>query len=148
MRWLAGFLALALSLALAPAGAQESTSAVVTLEPVRVTVGDPISLVITVEHDAGVSIQAPTELEAFAPLDLIDILPAETRDIGEGRNETRFEYQLAAFIIGEVELEPVAITVGGSVVLRVEPEPVTVESVVPPDAPVQFRDLKPPLADS
>ncbi len=148
MRWVVCVAALGLALVLARAGGQEGYSAQVTIEPQRVTVGDRITLSISVEHDPGVVLEAPDDPEAFAPLDLIDVRDPVTREIAGGRSETLFEYELAAFLIGDVEPSPLSITATGAEVLRVEPPSIVVESVVPPDAPLQFRDLKAPLQAS
>jgi hypothetical protein len=139
---------MALPLVVASVGGQEAFTASVTVEPQRVTVGDRITLSISIEHDPGVALEAPDNPEAFAPLDLVDVREPETGDVGDGRSETRFEYELAAFVIGEIDLEPLSITEDGAEVLRVEPALIMVDSVVPPDAPVQFRDLKAPLQAS
>ena len=148
MRWAVYLAALVLALIIGQADGQEAYSAQVTIEPQHVTVGDRIILSISVEHAAGVVLEAPDEPEAFAPLDLIDVREPVTREVAGGRSETLFEYELAAFVIGNVELSPLSITATGAEVLRVKPASIVVESVVPPDAPVQFRDLKAPLQAS
>ena len=145
MRWLLGLAAMAAALAVVSAGAQEAITATVRLEPPRVTVGDRITLTIAVEHSGDVVVSVPDDREAFQPLDLIEVLPIATRDVGSGRVESVFSFDLAAFLIGEVEMESIAIMVDGLEVLHVQPEAVFVESVVPPDAPVQLRGLKAPL---
>ena len=148
MRWTVFVAALMLALVLSRAGGQEAYSAEVPIEPQRVTVGDRMILSISIEHDSGVVPEAPDDPEAFVPLDLINVREPVTKEVAGGRSETRFEYELTAFIIGEVELSPLAITAAGAEVLRVEPASIVVESVVPPDAPLQFRDLKAPLQAS
>ena len=145
MRWLVGVAAVAAALGIVSAGAQAATTADAMLEPSRVTVGDRITLTIAVEHSADVSVSVPDDHEAFEPLDLIEILPLETRDVGGGRMESVFSFELAAFIIGEIELNPIAITVDGLEALRVQPEHIIVESVVAPGAAAQLRGLKAPL---
>ncbi len=148
MRWAVYVAALVLALVSSRAGGQEAYSAQVTIEPQHVTVGDRLILSISIQHDLGIVLEAPDDPEAFAPLDLIDVREPSTREIAGGRSETRFEYELAAFLIGDVELGPLSITATGAEVLRVEPASIVVESVVPPDAPLQFRDLKAPLQAS
>ena len=149
MRWLVVGAAVAAALGIVSAGAQAAITADVMLEPSRVTVGDRVTLTIAVEHNADVSVSVPDDHEAFEPLDLIEILPLETRDVGGGRMESVFSFELAAFIIGEIELNPIAITVDGLEALRVQPEHIIVESVVPPGAAPgaapQLRGLKAPL---
>jgi len=153
VRWLLGIAAVTAALGVVSAGAQAAITADVILEPRGVTVGDRITLTITVEHSEDILVSAPDDREAFKPLDLIEVLPPETRDIGSGRMESVFSFELAAFSIGEFKLEPIAITSDGLEVLHVLPEAVLVESVVPPDAApdaepdaaVQLRGLKAPL---
>ena len=140
---------MAAALGIVSAGAQAAITADVMLEPSRVTVGDRVTLTIAVEHNADVSVSVPDDHEAFDPLDLIEILPLETRDAGGGRMESVFSFELAAFLIGEIELKPITITVDGLEALRVQPEHIIVESVVPPGAApgaaAQLRGLKAPL---
>ena len=145
MRWLLGVVAVAAALGMLSAGAQESIAADVTLEPRRVTVGDRITLTIAVEHESEVSVSVADDPEVFEPLDLIEVFPLETRDLGGGRTESVFSFELAAFLIGEIEPAPIAITVDGLDVLQLQPEQIVVESVVPPDTALQLRDLKPLL---
>ena len=149
MRWLVGVAAVAAALGAVSAGAQAVITADVTLEPSRVTVGDRITLTIAVEHSVDVSVSAPDDPGAFEPLDLIEILALETREVGSGRMESVFSFELAAFLIGEFELEPIVITADGLEVITVQPGAVFVESVVLPDAArdmaVQLRGLKAPL---
>ena len=148
-----GVAAVASALGIVSAGAQAAITADVTLEPPRVTVGDRITLTITVEHDTEVAVSAPDAHEAFEPLDLIEVLPPEARDVGGGRMESVFSFELSAFLIGEIELKPIAITADGLEVLHVQPEAIFVESVVlpsaapdaAPDAAAQLRGLKAPL---
>ncbi|MCH8161749.1 MAG: hypothetical protein IIB88_07620 [Chloroflexi bacterium] len=149
MRWLLSAATVAAALGIVSAGAQAAITADVTLAPPRVTVGDRITLTITVEHDTEVAVSAPDAHEAFEPLDLIEVLPPETRDVGGGRMESVFSFELSAFLIGEIELKPIAITADGLEVLHVQPEAIFVESVVLPDAApdmaAQLRGLKAPL---
>ena len=144
-----GVAAVAAALGIVSAGAQAAITADVTLAPPRVTVGDRIALTITVEHDTEVAVSAPDAHEAFEPLDLIEVLPPETRDVGGGRMESVFSFELSAFLIGEIELKPIAITADGLEVLHVQPEAIFVESVLlpdaAPDAAAQLRGLKAPL---
>jgi len=148
VRWLLGVAAVAAVLGIVSAGAQAAITADVTLEPPRVTVGDRITLTIAVGHSVDVSVSVPDDPEAFEPLDLIEALPPETRDAGGGRVESVFSFELAAFLTGEIELKPIAITADGLEVLYVQPEEIVAESVVPPDAPLQLKDLKAPLEAS
>lgn len=148
MRWPACAIAVVLALLAAHVTGQQTYPTTVTIEPDRVTVGDRITLTIAVEHPSDVALSVPDDPEAFDPLDVIDVREPATQELSGGRSETTFEYVLAAFLIGEVELEPIIITADGADARRVKPEPIIVESVVPPDAVAQFRDLKPPLVAS
>jgi hypothetical protein len=92
-----------------------------------------------------VSVSVLDDRDAFEPLDLIEIFPPEARSIGAGRIESVFAFELAAFLTGDVELEPIAITADGLDVLYLQPKAIVVESVVPPDEAAQLRGLKAPL---
>jgi len=145
MRWLLGVGALAAVLGVVNVGAQTAIIADVTLEPQRVMVGDRVMLTVVVEHDSDVIVSVSDDPEAFQPLDLIEVLPPATNSLGGGRSESTFSFELAAFLIGEIELNDIAISVDGVEVLTVQPDEIVVESVLPPDAPLQLKDLKAPL---
>ena len=79
MGWWVGVAGGAAAVCSGGAGAQAAITADVTLAPRRVTVGDRITLTIVVDHSADTFVSAPDDREAFEPLDLVEILPPETR---------------------------------------------------------------------
>ena len=130
--------------------AQEAMTIEVTVEPARATVGDRLTLTIIARHPPGTSLEGPDRPGQFLPLELVALRPAETSDIAQGVQETRFEYILTAFRTGEVQLPPLHISATGaeSEDFVVQPPPVTIESVLPADGAGTLRGVKPPLAVS
>ena len=144
-------LALALIWTATPsAAAQTPIDFDVTLEPSRATVGDRLTLTIVARHSAGTQLAAPDGPEDFAPLELVEVRPPETRDVGDGLQETRFTYVLAAFQTGELRPPPLTITARGESegAATVQPPAVTIESVLTAGANPELRDLKGPLQAS
>ena len=133
-----------------PAAAQDPVTFEVTIQPERATVGDHLTLTIVVRHPSDRSLEAPRTQGDFAPLRLIEVRPPETRDVGDGLQETQFEYVLAAFRPGEVRPVPLRIRVSGlqDTILTVQPPSVVIESVLPADSPVELRPLGSPLQAS
>jgi hypothetical protein len=120
------------------------------MDRARATVGDHLTLTIVARHPAGTRLEAPDGTDDFAPLELIEVRPPETRDAGGGQQETHFVYVLAAFQTGEVRPPPLRVAMLGAkrAVTTLQPPAVTIESVLPADGPLQLRDLKPPLRAS
>jgi hypothetical protein len=139
---LASFVALT-----SPAGAQAPVSFDVTLEPTRATVGDHLTLTIIAHHPPEVPLEVPTSPGEFDPLDLIELRPAESRDVAGGLQETRFVYVVAAFRTGEMQPPRLHVAALGeqNVATTLQPPIVFIESVLPDAAPPDLRDLKEPL---
>ena len=150
LRWIV-FVAYALALGfvvLAPsAHAQASVTVDSTIEPARATIGDHLTLTVVARHPAAMELIAPEERGDFLPLELVEVRPPETRDVGDGLQETRLVYLLAAFETGSVQPQPLELTAdgGSQVVATVQPPAVVIESVLPAGAPAQLRDVKGPL---
>lgn len=117
----------------------------------RATVGDRVTIMLTVEHDAGVEVALPDDQTAFGEFEVLEARRPEERDLGDGRSQVRVTYVVAAFATGDLTLPPLEVTyrgagsAGGAVASA--PIPLTVESVLPPgETPQDVRDLKPQLA--
>lgn len=132
------------------ASAQEAKTFGITLQPARATVGDHLALTITIRHSPAAQLEAPGSLDDFAPLELIEVRPPDTRDVTAGLQETRFVYVLAAFQTGEVRPPPLRVAVHGAQdeVATLQPPAALIESVVSPGSPATLRDLKGPLVAS
>jgi hypothetical protein len=119
----------------------------VTADRQRVTVGDPIALTLTVEHDDGVAVTLPEDAAAFGDFEVLEVGPPETRSLGSGRSRVRVTYVVAAFTTGDLTLPALEVSyrdAGGSGIVAAAPIAIAVESVLPPgETPTDIRDLKP-----
>lgn len=122
----------------------------VTMEPSRATVGDELTLTVVVTHPSGSQITGPDAPGQFAPLELIEARPPESRDAPGGVRETRFVYVLAAFETGILRppLLPFRTEGESGSIETVRPPAVTIESVLPADGDRQLRDITGPLQAS
>jgi hypothetical protein len=142
--------AVLLTLALLPSSAHAQTPASfeLTLEPTTATVGDRLTLTITATHAQDDRIDAPENPVTFGSLDVLDIRRPVTVDAGDGLQETRFVYVVAAFKTGFLEAEPVEVAAfvdGREQRATLDVAAVTIESVLPDGEP-EVRDLAGPLA--
>ena len=147
IRWRVAASLLAVSL-VAHVGAQADEPVVLTaIDPAVVTVGDPVSLVVTVSHaaDARVVWPDPFEIDPFELVDLRLIAP-----VPEGnRVQSSAELTLTAFELGELRVPGFVVevvdTAGDTVTLSTDAAMVTVESVGR-DEGGDIRDIKGPIA--
>lgn len=111
-RWGAGrapALVCLLALALTPSTASSQSSIRAEVDTTVVTIGDRITLTITVDHPAASRATLPDSLDV-APFEVLDAraLPVETT--GAEASST-FELTLTAFELGELEIPPVPVRV-------------------------------------
>ena len=117
------------------------------VDPVVITVGDPVRLVVMVDHDAGSEVVWPDPLE-LDPFELLAIrslepVPEGTRVLsGAELTVTAFELGELALPVFEVEVIDAA---GGAVTLSTDATVVSVESVGR-DEGGDIRDIRGPLA--
>jgi hypothetical protein len=132
------------------------TSAVWAQEPVAqagvdfttVTVGDRITLTITVRHDSAQVVgwpEAPADLDPFEVLHFGVSPPSHLND----RRVSRAQYVLTTFDLGDLEVPSIELALRGegaaeSRVLLTDPVPISVVSVQPDSADIV--DIKAPLA--
>jgi hypothetical protein len=112
----------------------------------KLTVGDRFRYLIKVEADQGTNVfLAPGGLPA--PLELTKTPSSGTRNIGGGRVEVVLDIEVAAFVPGQLDLEPIALRYrlpgGQSGELRTPPSSINILSVLPANADSIPRDLKP-----
>ncbi|MEJ2239589.1 MAG: hypothetical protein P8X82_14935, partial [Gemmatimonadales bacterium] len=130
--------------------AQQSPPTIRTeLDTVEITVGDPLSLTVTVEHDAGSSVVWPDSIDlgSFELLDAALLDPVRDGD----RVESTARVDLTAFELGDLEIPSFDVTVLGAdssaVKLSTDGWTVTVASVGLDDSG-DIRDIKGPLGMS
>jgi hypothetical protein len=128
--------------------AQQSPPTIRTeLDTLEITVGDPLSLTVTVEHDAGSSVVWPDSVD-LGPFELLDAVQMEP--VGDGdRVASAARFRLTAFELGELEIPSFDVTVLGAdsastAVLSTEALKVTVASVGL-DESGDIKDVKGPL---
>ena len=117
------------------------------VDPAVVTVGDPVSLVVTVSHGADARVVWPDPFE-LDPFELVDMrLLAPTREGNQVRSSA--ELTLTAFELGALTVPTFAVEVvdatGDTVRLSTDAAGVTVESVGR-DEGGDIRDIKGPIA--
>lgn len=135
---------LLLTAAASPASAQSTVRSEV--DTTVVTVGDRVSLTITVDHPSGAQASLPDSLDV-GPFEVLDAsaLPVETTE--EGARST-FELTLTAFELGDLEIPPVPVEVvaGDGSVETLETDRFGVEVVsVGTDETGDIRDIHGPL---
>ncbi|MDP9237756.1 MAG: BatD family protein [Chloroflexota bacterium] len=144
---------MALMLRALPVAAQAPGAAVsspsVTLSPPTATVGDQLTLTITVEHDAGVSVTAPGFGANLGGLELVSKAPPATTDSAADRSQTTFSYTLTAFSTGTFTVPALVLDyasqAGSTGTVATEATTVTISSVVTADD-TDLRPLKPQLS--
>jgi len=134
--------------ATAPVSAEEPViQGVDVFLPDRVTVGDQVRYVITIESDPGLEFSlVPSSLPAF--IEVVGAAEVTSRPIGGGRVEITMSLLLAAFVPGELEVPPLVLRYFGPEVaggeLRTPATQLSVASVLPAEPAIpQPRDLKP-----
>lgn len=144
---LAALLAAVLS-STAASQAQQPVLANARLDPSRATVGDRITLTVTIHHEARTTIETPETGIGFGALALVEAPPPETQPLGGGLLETRLAFVLAAFQTGDLTVPALTIDYrdpqGREGSLATPALPLLIESVIPAGEDAEdIRDLKP-----
>lgn len=118
-----------------------------TLDPVVISVGDPVTVVVTVGHASDQEVVWPDPV-AVDPFELLDVRQAESAPEGN-LVRSRLELTVTAFELGELSLPTFEVQVvdatGDTVTLSTDSATVTIESVGRDDGG-EIRDIKGPLA--
>jgi hypothetical protein len=134
----------------ATAAAQTAAPPKVTVEldKTRVTVGDPIQLIVTIQYAPDVTITTTGIDAQLAPFEPLSSQPPQQRS-SNGALQLVLRYTIAAYHTGSQQLPPIMIgyTLADGTAGQVQsaaPLVVNVESVIPPGAtPTDIRPLKP-----
>ena len=117
------------------------------IDPTVISVGDPVTLVVTVTHDADARVVWPDPLE-LDPFELVDMRLLEPVPDGD-RVRSSAELTVTAFDLGELTLPAFEVELvdaaGDSLSLATDAAIVTVETVGR-DEGGDIRDIKGPLA--
>jgi hypothetical protein len=115
--------------------------------PDRITVGDHITYVVTIEADEGVDFSL---VQASLPpyVEVVDLPVSTVRRLGGGRVEITMTFEVAPFIPGEIEVLPMTLRYFGQDIsggeLQTPATQFSVASVLPPEPAIPPpRDLKP-----
>lgn len=114
--------------------------------PTRLTVGDPVTLTLTVRHPAAVQVVPPRLGPTWGDFEVRAQAPATTTTLADGSLETVQHYAAAVFAVGRFQTPPldvIAVDAGGDAFhVSAPPAAVEVASVIrgDDDGP---RDIKP-----
>ena len=115
----------------------------ITASPAHATVGDQITLTITVEHDTATTVEGAGFGADVGPFEIIAVASPHTKPRGDG-SLTTIAYTLAAFHTGDLTVPPQTIAyrdTSGSGTLTTNATTVTVASVLSP-GDAELRPLK------
>ncbi len=115
----------------------------ITADPARATVGDQITLTITVDHDADTTVEGAGFGADVGAFEIVAVAPPRTEP-RDDVSRTTIAYTLAAFRTGDLTIPPQSITYrgpSGSGTLTTSAIPVTIVSVLSP-LDTELRPLK------
>jgi hypothetical protein len=140
---------LLLALPLGAARAQGAVATTLTAEPAQVTVGDPVSLTLSVTHPSGYFVIVPQLDAVWGDFAVAGQSPATTTDNGDGTETTTVVYDTRLFAPGEFTTPPLTYTVtdgaGNLYEFTAQPVGVSVASVLV-EGDTELRDIKPQAA--
>ena len=114
-----------------------------TADPARATVGDRITLTITIDHDAATTVEGAGFGADAGAFEIVAVAPPRT-EAHNGATRTTIAYTLAAFRTGDLTIPPQSIAYrgpGGSGTLTTSATAVTIVSVLSP-GDTELRPLK------
>lgn len=134
-----------------PAAADGPVTVTASVDREVTSIGDRITLTVEVLRPAGQLINTPEAVSFGGDIEPVLTLPPEHSQVDGGMTKSTFRYQLAAFVVGEQELAPVAVTytdaAGTEQTALSNPVRFTIRSVIPPgQQPTDIRDVKPQLS--
>ncbi|MGD9894388.1 MAG: BatD family protein, partial [Dehalococcoidia bacterium] len=131
--------------------AQSPVTMEATLDRNVVTVGDRITVSVTLTLPESAQADLTTLESQFGDLELLVVGLPHDIILPDGRRQVTATYEVAAFRTGTVELPALSMLVqladGSNSTATTAPLPVNVESVIPPgENPTDVRDLKPQIS--
>jgi oxygen tolerance protein BatD len=146
-----GVLIAVMLLALGTAAAADGrVSAAASVDKRGITIGDPISLTLVVETDAGYQITDSGVGRTMEEFEVLEALPPKLTKIANGRTKFTFRYWITAFRVGNLVFPEIHVayqTAGGEPgVVPTAEIPILVTSVIQPGEDTQdVKPLKPQL---
>ena len=114
------------------------------------TVGDPVTLTVTVRYPPGAQIDTDTLSNQFTPFEILSAEPPVDGHGPNGTNERRLRFTMAAYQTGSLQLQALTVPYtlnGQSAQAQGQPLSFMVDSVIPAgDRATDIRPLKPQLA--
>jgi hypothetical protein len=140
------FAAVALLSVLAASPLRAQSRLATTVDTTVVTVGDRLTMTVSVDHPAGSSAELPDSL-ALAPFEVLGVEPLPGEAVGDGVR-SGWKLTLTAFELGDLEIPSFPVTVVGGDAsvdsLSTDPYGIRVESVGA-DETGDIRDIRGPL---
>lgn len=137
--------------ATAPALAEGPVSVTAAVDREVTSIGDRITLTVEVLRPTTQLINTPQAVSFGGDIEPVLTLPPEHSPLAGGMTRSVFRYQIAAFVVGDLELAPIAVTytdaAGVQQTALSNPVRFTIRSVIPPgQQPSDIRDVKSQLA--
>ena len=127
---------------------QQGASVSSAVDRVGMTLGDRVTLTVTVTHDSSETVSWAPPPDTLGPFEVVEVVTGDAVPL-DGRLRSGARYVLTAFELGELEIPSIEVGVtgpdGASQVLRTAPVTVTLGSVGRDDDG-DIRAIKPPLA--
>jgi hypothetical protein len=132
------------------AAADGPVSAAASVDKRGITIGDPISLTLVVEMDAGYQITDNGVGRTMDEFEVLEALPPRLTKIADGRTKYTFRYRITAFRVGDLVFPEIHVAYqapGGDAGVAPTAEiPILVTSVIQPGEDTQdIKPLKPQL---
>jgi hypothetical protein len=138
-----------LLLRVGPAAAQSDISAVMTAVQPIAHIGQPVDLVVMVNHPAGYRLIAPQLAQPWGDFEVRQQSVPVVTATGDGRESSQLTITVMAWALGQFSTPPLPLTVsnpqGELVEVTADPVIINVESVLTEDD-LALRDIKPQAA--
>jgi hypothetical protein len=132
------------------AAADGPVSAAATVDKRGITIGDPISLALVVEADAGYQITDSGVGRSMDEFEVLEAIPPQVTRIANGRTRYTFRYRITAFRVGDLVFPQINVayqsSASGPGVVPTAEIPIIVTSVIQPgEATDDIKPAKPQL---
>jgi oxygen tolerance protein BatD len=132
------------------AAADGPVSVAVTVDKRGITIGDPITLTVVVEVDAGYQITDSGVGRAMDEFEVLDATPAQVTRIANGRTRYTFRYRITAFRVGDLVFPQINVAyqspAGEPGIVPTAEIPIVITSVIQPGEDTdEIKPAKPQL---
>jgi hypothetical protein len=132
------------------AAADDPVSVAATVDKRGITIGDPITLNVVIEVDAGYQITDSGVGRTMGEFEVLEATPAKVTRIANGRTRYTFRYRITAFRVGNLVFPQVNVTyqspAGQPGVVPTAEIPIVITSVIQPgEATDDIKPAKPQL---